>query len=192
MRIYVENKIRNSGFSLVELMVVIAIVGILIALVYVNFQEARSSARDKVRQTTLVDIQLALESYKAQTSSYPLAGCGSPLQWVTKDASASAALGAFACTSQQQMIEGIVPSYIGALPDPSRLEGVGYYYKSDGNAYKLIVYNRVESVANEISEYASKFAACPNACTGQGHPFCDGSRPDSRSYGVYSPGGECF
>lgn len=56
-------KIRN-GFTLIELMVVIAIIGILTALVTVNLQDARERARDVQRKADVKSIQQALELYK--------------------------------------------------------------------------------------------------------------------------------
>jgi prepilin-type N-terminal cleavage/methylation domain-containing protein len=62
---------KNSGLTLVELMVVITIIGLLSAIVYANFGDVRKQARDKVRMTDLKEIQLALELYKSQNSQYP-------------------------------------------------------------------------------------------------------------------------
>lgn len=62
-----------SGFTLIELIVVIAIIGILIALLMANFAGVRERGRDAQRKSDLKQIQKALEMYKdAQTPiSYP-------------------------------------------------------------------------------------------------------------------------
>ncbi len=54
----------SGGFTLIELMVVVAIIGILTALVTVNLQDARERARDVQRKSDLKAIQQALELYK--------------------------------------------------------------------------------------------------------------------------------
>jgi prepilin-type N-terminal cleavage/methylation domain-containing protein len=179
---------RRGGFSLVELLVVIAIIGILISLIYVNFLEARKNTRDKLRQTTLADIQLAIERYKAQTSSYPQAGCGATgVQWVTPGVGTAALPGVVNCSN---FIPGLVPEYLPELPDPIGPAGVGYYYKSDGNSYKVVVYNAVETTAQQVTSFSNRFAVCPAQCGSSGG-LC-GSTPNPISYAVYSPGGSCF
>lgn len=186
----IRSKISGRiGFSLVELLVVIAIIGILISLIYVNFIEARKNTRDKLRQTTLSDIQLAIERYKAQTTRYPAAGCGATgAQWVTPQA-VSALGGVANCAN---FIPGLVPEYLPELPNPSELAGVGYYYKSDGNSYKVVVYNAIETTAQQVTSFSNRFALCPAQCAAGG--LCNGpsALPNATSYAVYSPGGACF
>src|SRR5687767_9992789 len=57
-------KRKINGFTLIELMIVVAIIGILTALVTVNLQDARERARDVQRKADLKSIQQALELYK--------------------------------------------------------------------------------------------------------------------------------
>lgn len=57
-------KICQRGFTLIELMIVIAIIGILTGLVTVNLADARERARDVQRKTDLKALQQALELYK--------------------------------------------------------------------------------------------------------------------------------
>lgn len=192
-----SGKRNKNGFSLIELLVVIAIIGILVTIVYANFAQGKASTRDKVRQTTLADIQLAVEQFKAQTGSYPKNGCGaSDTQWATRDSSGGPT-GSVYCTGAQQMIAGLVPSYLPSLPDPARSEGKGFYYKSDGDAYKLIVYEQVEMLT--VSSFDQEFAACPPqevGAAGVVSPLCVETSSGSnipvrnRTYAVYSLGAE--
>lgn len=126
----------RKGFTLVELMVAISIIGILSSIVYANFGEARKAARDDVRKTSLKEMQLAIEFYKAQNDEYPAAGCGAG---TTSFAEADAT-----CA---QYVTGLVPDFIPALPtDPNRENepGVGFMYRSDGENYKLLIKDAVE------------------------------------------------
>lgn len=179
---------KYAAFSLVELMVTIAIIGILISLVYVSFQESRMSTRDKVRQTTLADLQLAIETYRTQTGFYPAQGCGAAGTWATNDSSLSG-LSVSVCTD---FIRGLAPSYIGTLPNAARPEGRAFVYRSDGNSYKLMVYQAIESSGNVITSFNDRFAVCPPQVskTGTCAEAGTGVPALSSTYAVYSPGGE--
>jgi len=54
---------KKQGFTLVELLVTIAIIGILASIIVVNISGARKQARDAKRQSELKSIQTALEQY---------------------------------------------------------------------------------------------------------------------------------
>lgn len=62
-----------KGFTLIEILVVIAIIGTLSALLLPNFMDARARARDAQRKSDLNQIQKALEMYKNDqvNQSYP-------------------------------------------------------------------------------------------------------------------------
>lgn len=54
---------RSGGFTLVEIMIVVLIIGILLAIAVPNFMHARDSARTKSCITNLREIQQAKEQY---------------------------------------------------------------------------------------------------------------------------------
>ncbi len=62
-----------SGFTLVELLVVIGVIAMILAVVFPNFMGARERARDSKRKTDLLEIRKALEIYKLDQNppSYP-------------------------------------------------------------------------------------------------------------------------
>jgi len=64
----------RHGFSLVEMLVVIAVVGVLTALLLPAIQRARESARRTVCQSNLRQVGLALIAFHEAQKSYP-AGC---------------------------------------------------------------------------------------------------------------------
>lgn len=64
------NKFQR-GFTLLELLVVISIIGILIALGVVSYTSAQRNGRDAKRQSDLSGVKKALEQYYALNSGYP-------------------------------------------------------------------------------------------------------------------------
>ncbi len=60
----------KKGFTLVELLIVIAVIGILSSTVFVNLSNARQQVRDTVRKTDLKQLELALELHYANYGSY--------------------------------------------------------------------------------------------------------------------------
>jgi general secretion pathway protein G len=61
----------RSGFSLIELLVVISIIGVLIGLSIFGLQGARQSSRDAKRMADLQQIRSGIEIYRADCGSYP-------------------------------------------------------------------------------------------------------------------------
>lgn len=66
-----KTKGGNSGFTLIELVVVMAIIAILTSLSVYNFAQARAKARDISRKNDLKQYANALEAYKADHTAYP-------------------------------------------------------------------------------------------------------------------------
>jgi len=63
---------NKKGFTLIELIVVIAIIGTLTGLIVNNLNDARARARDAKRKSELVSLKTALRLYYNDNQSYPL------------------------------------------------------------------------------------------------------------------------
>lgn len=65
---------RGAGFTMLELLIVIAIIGILVSMGTVAYSSAQKRARDSKRVSDMKAIQSGLEQYYADNNSYPAAG----------------------------------------------------------------------------------------------------------------------
>jgi prepilin-type N-terminal cleavage/methylation domain-containing protein len=76
-------KRKQSGFTIVELLIVIVVIGILATLVLVTFTGIQERARNTKRQTDILAVASHIEAYFADSGNYPtLANMNDPT-WVS-------------------------------------------------------------------------------------------------------------
>ncbi len=144
----------NRGFTLIELMVTISVIGILSAVVYANVGKANPKARDTDRQADIRSLQIAIDQYKSKNGRYPSMGCTPGADLVSAENDCST------------YILDLAPEYIPALPrDNKRGTDPGYAYvtNTNGTSYKIMALGTVES---EVVTASHPFRRCENSGVG--------------------------
>ena len=62
---------NKHGFTIVELLVVIVVIGILVGITIVSYGAIQQRARDSERGSDITQMKIALEKYRAETGAYP-------------------------------------------------------------------------------------------------------------------------
>lgn len=114
---------KKLGFTLVEMLVVLAIIGILAVIGLTELRGAKESARDAARMSDVAQLRLALNLYFDDREQYPAAV-------INPDISTTVANG----TIFSAVDNPLYPGYISrVLLDPINRSGVGLYYQYDTN-----------------------------------------------------------
>ncbi len=176
-------KPNGRGFTLVELLVTISIIGLLSTIATVSYTSVRASSRDTKRVSDVKAIQAALEIYFESNSSYPFDGVAGPDGEI---------LG---------LPETLTLSDIGFAPEPEGMvymarvprnpepNGSPYVYRSlyrngrDCNDPKCDAY----AVLFTLEKASGAWLAGPHALTTQGLAGAEGGTAGA---GVTSAGGE--
>ncbi len=142
------------GFSLIELMVVITIIGILASIVYASLGQGSVKTRDAKRQSDLRMVETALAAYKRANGRYPTMGTDGNADGFSSE------------SETNDYIVGLTPTFLNRLPrDPARngFEGYSYTTNADGSVFKLMAMNTVE---DDTITYTHPMKSCdirPNA-----------------------------
>ncbi len=66
-----KHKLGDRGFTIVELLIVIVVIGILALLVITTYSGIQAKARNAKRQTDIQSLQTQIEAYFSQNAFYP-------------------------------------------------------------------------------------------------------------------------
>ena len=114
---------QNKGFTLVELLIVIVIIGILVAISIVAYNGITEKARFATMRSDLSSLNKAIQLYYADNGHYPISGV-----WFGYDRA-----------KNDDFIPGLAPEYISSTPQlPTTAKGSYLYRSPDGVNYKLI------------------------------------------------------
>jgi len=140
----------KKGFTLVELLVVVAIIGILAAVGMVMYAGVQKNARIAKRIQDLKAIQTALELYYSVNKTYPVVTLGMGTGW-RSECSGGGSFPADQVIPNPAGYPSFIPNYMPAFPsDPAMDKNAPsscYYYLSNGTDYKVL--------DRSISEFSS-------------------------------------
>ncbi len=158
---------RRSGFTIVELLIVVVVIGILAAIVTVAYTGIQSAARDSSRIATLNQLQKAIELYYVENGDYPhiLHGLG----YESSCGSQTDNWGH--CDRLKTLTDALAPY---AKFDPTELSvpsgGFYYAYASQANdnyqTYGLMVQLEGDGGANDGGYFSNAYEV------GQGPSYC--------------------
>ena len=149
-----------GGFSFIEILVALTIIGIISAVGMVFYQSAMKKARDARRKADLEQIRSALEIYKANdiNNNYPTTS-----GWW----GACSNFGSHADSGATGYVPNLAPQYMQKLPHdpkeglttipycggPGASTGACYLYMSDGIDYKLLAHCTPEGTMSTTDPY---------------------------------------
>ncbi len=139
--------IKKRGFTLVEVLAVVAIVSILASVALANMQSGKFKARDTQRISDLQQVQVALRTYRDLNSTAYPSGNGSP----NYDNGIEIGTGSSA-------IDTLIAPYVSAtVKDPmAGTSGYKYYYNSkyscNGSNHIVLVALKMEGTAGNFSK----------------------------------------
>ena len=76
-------KKRSQGFTIVELLIVIVVIGILALLVITTYSGIQAKARNAKRQSDIASLQTQLEAFFSQNGYYPSLTDMNTASWLT-------------------------------------------------------------------------------------------------------------
>lgn len=128
---------HRNGFTLVELLVVMVILGILATVTLANFSSSQRKGRDAQRKSDLRQIANALEAYNSDHGAYPLSS-----DVIIGDRIVACGCNGTVCgwgAGSREMCDSNSTVYIKEVPDDVKAGGSWhhYCYVSAGRSYRL-------------------------------------------------------
>ncbi|PIY72259.1 hypothetical protein COY87_01960 [Candidatus Roizmanbacteria bacterium CG_4_10_14_0_8_um_filter_33_9] len=132
-------KNKQFGFTLLEMLVVLGIIGVIMTIITSSFSTAQKKARDTKRKTDINTIQKAVEQY------YSVCGYKYPTPINTPD------IGSVYCEDPSTVIMTLAPK------DPKTDDPYVYTAPDDGVSYSLCIPTREAARVFESEESVSTF-----------------------------------
>ncbi|MEI6058039.1 MAG: prepilin-type N-terminal cleavage/methylation domain-containing protein [bacterium] len=193
----------QKGFTLIELMVVIAIIGLLSSVVLASLTSARAGARDAQRQEEAIQMRNALALYQLDNNGFPT--CPGTTDLVGASCT-GAALSSTLSTPLAMANEGTSPTsnwwdfalgkiahaaskYIGAIPtDPTNNSATGYvfgYTTSPANTSAPYTDINGNSISTGLAQQASFYYQSETGTKKTGSSYLEGIVIGQQNFGTY-------
>lgn len=166
---------KEKGFSLIELLVAIAVIATIIGLALPNFLGIRSRARDTRRKSEMNELKTALQLYNNDYKIFPLPG-GSPPTGIAGCGADGTTLCPAGTCGVDFAAGGIGCDTVYMTKFPGEL-GTSMLYFSDGTNYCLT--DTLENISD--SDLTTSYSRCNAIC----NPLRGGDL-DSTDYAVCS------
>jgi general secretion pathway protein G len=154
-----NNKVNffQKGFTLIELLVVISVIGLLTALIMVNFNAARERARDVQRKSDLDQIKKALRMYYNDSNLYPDTGGGNKIQACGNPTTTTFEWGSMAFTCSNMVYMKLLPH------DPAWKEAgdVDYSYTQAASGQDFCLWTALENSSDgDLTNSQTRCSGC--------------------------------
>ena len=136
---------KKTGFTLVEILVVVTIIGMLAAIGVASYTTFTKNARNARRKADLEQIRAAIELYRSNNNTYPTS--------LTVN-----------CSSVGGITDGSGNTYMSQLPLDPKCNTYSYYYTASASDYTLGTY----------LEGSTTTCASPPSCSGASCNYCVG------------------
>ncbi len=151
-------KKTTSGFTIVEILIVVMVIGVLVGIAIVSYNGSRGKARDSIRRTDIANIVKALETYYSDNGTYPTVNGSGSIKggnWYTSGDSSWAILQTTLTTAK--VINSVPTDPINTssgYPDGANMYTYGLYvnnstYCGVGAGQMYIILYRFEAQAKE-------------------------------------------
>lgn len=148
---------KNYGFTLIELMIVIVIMGILIMIGLTTFMTSQQRGRDSRRKGDIRQVATALEFYFSDKGRYPDSDASGKIMGCYKGG-----LDDQACVWGVDVVNDSKTVYMAKLPsDP--ISTLKYYYSHSGNSFRL--YARLENTQDPRDIISPSGTNCSSTAT---------------------------
>ena len=117
---------KQTGFTIVELLIVVVVIGVLATIIIVSYSGAQSKAKDARRQNDMHIISGALNLYKSENFVYPTSSLNGPGGWETSSVNPN-----------QFLLSLKTKNDLATIPvDPINTTAKAYwYYRYDAGSY---------------------------------------------------------
>lgn len=157
----------KKGFTLVELLIVIVIIGVLVAVVSTNLVAARDRAKDAQKKTNLQQLKLALRLYYTDYGRFPADGSPVGFSFMACGATGSSTCAgstSFSANNKEYMNK--IPRNSGGQYD------FNYYSCSNGDDFRLKV-TLTNKSDPDIAESQLRCPACNTTYSNSDYVLCN-------------------